>query len=174
MASDTPSHPINERVRDLAYERSKGASHAQPSLNENWLRAKDEIRKQNLPSIEQASERIKPLADLATRFVAVVSGSTVVLTLLGWLFLIAYVLSVGALFPPIDSSMSFLVLLVAFVFGTCISLLAVFFVGPFLIKRSEPCVREIYPSLSNGALRDYFKGFSSTTCRLSLEPSEAC
>jgi hypothetical protein len=97
--------------------------------------------------IENQGNRVKPLAELISRILTVLTGLSVMLTLLGAILLITYVRDVGAPMPAIDGSLSIffvsfsVILLAFFVLGASVILV------PFLAKYMDPQVAEIYPGL---------------------------
>lgn len=146
-----PFNSTEDKIRDLSYDYSQRTEYAACSPEENWLRAESKIKNPK-PHFGQVIERglrtIKPASKLLTRVLPLISVCSIVATMVGSLFLVAYLRSVGAILPSIDASMSILVLLVAFAFCAIFSLTMLLFLYPFLKNYSDPFVRKAYPVLN--------------------------
>jgi hypothetical protein len=121
------------RIRALAFEYAQRKEYLNATPLENWLRAENQIvglRRGIRPFCEQASERTRPFSEITGRLLTLLTGLTTFLTVVGTLFLFAYLQQIGAPLPPIDSSFAVLVLTLAIAGAGSLFVLVLFFLYP--------------------------------------------
>ncbi len=145
------NHKLIEAVAKVYWqsEQLKGSSDA-----ENRFRAQAELGLIKDLSLKSAS---KVASQIVTIFAAVGLGFTAVGVFLVW----AYLSSIGAPMPPLDSSISILALSVFVVLAILFLLIPMFIVLPFVLKDPEQ-MKEFFPMLPRSGrahAKDYWKDY---------------